>query len=611
MTPPPAEPALHLLPQPTRVDRLAGECRLPIPTAYTGDPPISPEPAWRGVLRASESATPTVLISTSNSLPAEGYTLRIDQSLTPSVRIEASTELGARHALRTLAQLLRTHRDGPAATIPCIHIEDEPACPNRGIMLDVSRDRVPTMRHLHELVSLLASLKINHLQLYTEHTFAYAGHEEVWRGWSPLTPEEVLRLDGWCRSHQITLAANQNCFGHLSPWLRHPRYAHLAETHDEYDFYGIRRRGPFSLCPIDPRSAEFIDGLLAQLLPCFSSGLVNIGCDETADVGQGRSAAKVHERGYAPVYFDFLNRVADTVRSHRFRPMFWADIALHHPAHAHRIPEGAVALAWHYEPNAPFSEWCERLTSLGHETWACPGTSAWRSITGRTTERHANLAAAAEALRHGARGMLITEWGDLGHRQQWPITAHALAHAAHTAWTGNATTFDPRAAAIHALDDPTGRTGPWLEALGDADLHIRRRAGPPRPDGTRPALANASALFSEMHPARPDHGLPGTRAHWEEVEHRLETLRASLPEDAPPLVRDELRHTLDVAASAACLGVTRRSTQSDEQDRHAPRPDDLRGRLAGIMDDHRRLWLARSRPGGLGSSLAHYADLLP
>jgi hypothetical protein len=46
---------------------------------------------------------------------------------------------------------------------------------------------VPTVETVKLLVDELASLKINQLQLYIEHTFAYAGHEEVWRNSSPYT----------------------------------------------------------------------------------------------------------------------------------------------------------------------------------------------------------------------------------------------------------------------------------------------------------------------------------------------------------------------------------------------------------------------------------------
>jgi hypothetical protein len=186
--------------------------------------------------------------------------------------IEARAEEGVRRAIATRDQIARQYRK---FEIPQMVIEDGPSFATRGVMLDVSRDRVPTMKHLLQTVDLMASLKFNHLQLYTEHTFAYAGHEEVWRDWSPLTPAEIRELDSHCRLLGIELAANQNCFGHLAKWLNHPNYGHLAETLGEWVFQNetesFPRSGPFSLCPIDPGSAVFVKDLLGQLLPCFSS----------------------------------------------------------------------------------------------------------------------------------------------------------------------------------------------------------------------------------------------------------------------------------------------------------------------------------------------------
>ena len=68
---------------------------------------------------------------------------------------------------------------------------------------DIARDKVPTMETLEALVDRLASWKINQVQLYIEHTFAYRGHEEVWATASPLTPDEVVHLDEFCRARHF------------------------------------------------------------------------------------------------------------------------------------------------------------------------------------------------------------------------------------------------------------------------------------------------------------------------------------------------------------------------------------------------------------------------
>jgi hexosaminidase len=95
-------------------------------------------------------------------------------------------------------------------------IDDAPAFAERGVMFDVARDRIPTMATLFALVDHLAAAKINHLQLYHEHSFAYAGHETVWRNADPMTPQQTQELDAYCQGRAIALAGNQNCWAILS-----------------------------------------------------------------------------------------------------------------------------------------------------------------------------------------------------------------------------------------------------------------------------------------------------------------------------------------------------------------------------------------------------------
>src|SRR5262245_20540743 len=310
-----------LVPQPRSIRALDGSAWIPQTVtpehliAALADPTRVPEPC-RGWL----DIRPTWARVAATPSQRQGYRLRIGQPSTPnmpSAVIEAETPDGARHGLATLIQLVRASD----RSIPAIEVEDEPAFATRGVMLDVSRCRIPTMDHFREIIDQLAQLKCNHLQLYTEHTFAYAGHEEVWQGWSPMTPEEVVRLDSYCRGRGVELAANQNCFGHLASWLRRPKYAHLAETHGGWVFGCWPRWWPSSLCPSDPGSIRFVEDLLGQLLPCFTSPLVNVGCDETYDIAYGRSKEEVQRRGRVPVYLDFVRQIAEVARRHGKRPM--------------------------------------------------------------------------------------------------------------------------------------------------------------------------------------------------------------------------------------------------------------------------------------------------
>lgn len=565
-----------------------------------------------------------VSIERDDALPhSDAYRLTIEADA-PRIGIAHRTDAGLRSALATVAQLRNQYGDA----IPALEILDFPAIDTRGVMLDVSRNRIPTMEEFARVVSQLAILKLNHLQLYTEHTFAYAGHDEVWRGWNPITPEEVAQLHEWCSNAGIELAANQNCFGHLTHWLKHPRYAPLAETHGEWTFDRFKRSGPFSLCPGDPGSIELVRDLLGQMLPRFASPLANVGCDETYDVGQGRSAGEVARRGKAAVYFDFVEQVFALAREHGKRPMFWADIALSHPESIDRVPEDAVALAWGYEADADFEQWCETLKRAGKTAWVCPGTSSWRSITGRTSTRRANLRAAADAAaKHNVPGYLVTDWGDAGHQQAWPVALVAIAEAADRAWNaGRPGEPDPRAISLHCFGDRSLTIAAWLDELGDIDLPLRARCGRDWFEGRGGPLRNASAMFADLAepwasraigPAGDDPQAIAADLHeWAEVMNRLPALRETMPAAVSPQLRAELELTWSRATFACLRAVSRRL---DRLQRITGDPSFDRGQavaaltadLESIMQTHESLWLMRSRPGrGLEDSLSHDQKVL-
>ena len=304
----------------------------------------------------------------------QGY----DLSITPSgIHVVASTPAGVFYGVQTLRQIvMQSGRE-----LPGLRISDWPDFPNRGVLLDISRDRVPTMETLYQLIDLLALLKINQFQLYTEHTFAYRRHPQVWAQASPMTGEEILALDAYCQERFIELVPNQNTFGHMTRWLIHEPYAHLAEAPDGWIApWGQRYQEPFTLIPSE-ESLALVRELLDELLPHFSSRQVNVNADETFDLGQGVSQDRVEKEGVGRVYLDFLMAIYREVKAREHTMQYWGDIIVQHPDLVPELPRDAIALEWGYEANHPFDEHgatfagirCALLCLSGHVELADPG----------------------------------------------------------------------------------------------------------------------------------------------------------------------------------------------------------------------------------------------
>eukprot|EP01118_Nematostelium_gracile_P007066 TRINITY_DN2288_c0_g2_i5.p1 TRINITY_DN2288_c0_g2~~TRINITY_DN2288_c0_g2_i5.p1 ORF type:complete len:344 (+),score=86.23 TRINITY_DN2288_c0_g2_i5:1-1032(+) len=275
----------------------------------------------------------------------QGYHLKIDGN---GVEITASTNAGLFYGISTLKQIFILKKEENKAQLPYLKIEDHPSVISRGIMLDVSRDKVPKMETLLDLVDRFADWKINELQLYMEHTFAYKGHEIVWKDASPFTAEEIQQLDAYCKDRFIELVPNQNSLGHLYRWLVHEPYRNFSEIPEGFMHGFSQVPEPYSLAPTDDRSLKFLSELYDQLLPNFkNTKKFNIGFDETFDVGKGKSKEESEKKGGSQyVYLEFLRKVNQLVKDRGFRSQYWGDIVVEYPGIFKELPEDGTCLIW-------------------------------------------------------------------------------------------------------------------------------------------------------------------------------------------------------------------------------------------------------------------------
>lgn len=544
------------------------------------------------------------------TLPAEGFVLAVDDA---AAMLRVADEAGRRHGRRAVAQL----RDD-AGRLPRVEVHDHPSFAVRGVMLDVSRDRVPTRATLERLVDVLARCRCNHLQLYVEHTFRHPGEDVVWADASPLEGEDLAWLDDRCAAVGIELAVNQNTFGHFERWLRHDVHRHRAECPDGIEIApGI----PFPPSVLEPTeaNAEFAVGLVRNQLAHVRSRLVNIGCDETFELGRGASRARVEADGLGRVYLDHLRRLVAPLVADGCTVGFWGDVIARHPDLIPEVPtDRTIALVWNYEaPDAPKPDLPDGLRDIlgsigidvtsptdfagrlapfvaaGIRHWVVPGTSSWNSLVGRLDNARSNLLDAARAgVDSGAEGMLVTDWGDNGHLQPLTVALPAIVYGAAVAW-------DPEANAdldvSDVLDrevfaDEAGVLGGVLDEIGRLD----RRTGL--------VAANASPIAAALLPrslvlASGDLDPVGVAAVVDALDRAAERLTTARPAgpDGPAIV-EELAVTIDLARFGAET-LAGRAGITD-----LPPPAERADRLAALAERFRAAWRTSSRPGGLSDA---------
>ncbi|CAK4867084.1 unnamed protein product [Aphanomyces euteiches] len=234
-------------------------------------------------------------------------------------------------------------------------------------MLDIGRSKVPKLETLYQLVDMMANLKLNQLQLYMEgFPFAYDSYPDVWKGETPITGEEIIRLDRYCQDRFIDMVPNQNSFGHMAPWLFRTEFNDLAERPGGVDAPWGWYEKPFTLNPLDPGSMNLIKETHDDFLPYFSSKLFNAGCDETFDLGQERSKEICDKLGTGRVYLDFVLKVHEQVKKNGKQMMIWGDIIKHHPELLSEFPKDILALEWGYDKEAPAGKMGQFVLDLGN-----------------------------------------------------------------------------------------------------------------------------------------------------------------------------------------------------------------------------------------------------
>ncbi|MEM1337167.1 MAG: family 20 glycosylhydrolase [Bacteroidota bacterium] len=576
-----------------------------------------------------------ILFSKDQEVIPQGYKLVISPS---EITISYGDAPGAYYALVTLHHLRQQFPD----TVECVSIEDYPDMEVRGVMLDISRDKVPKYETLLALVEKLSLLKYNHLQLYVEgFSFAYPSFTGLWEGKeTPITPDEVQRLDAFCQERFIELVPNQNSLGHMQAWLETPPYAHLAECPDGYELLPLRKVKT-TLDPTNAESIELVEKMMKDMLPHFKSDKFNANLDEPFELGHCNSAALAEEIGVGQLYLDFVLKVYELASAEGKSLWMWADIIGKHPELLDQLPKDITLLEWGYETEHPFDETTERIQSQGLDFLVCPGTSSWMTLTGRTDNMLGNIEnAVINGIKNKAKGMLLTDWGDMGHWQYLPISYPGFTYAGAISWNSSSTRDLPleRYMNTYWFNDENQKMAKIVMDLGRS-YHFEERHLPNMSLNfmayqfgvSNPVLE--TTIYDAIQAKLPE--LVGDSI-FENLETRftnqkefqvdalfqhltdLETdLNAYIGEQNlfpdTNTLNDEIQNELRNGIQMVRLGVEIRNYGKQKEnwtsEQRLAYLNTMRERLGEIQDEHRRLWLLRNKEGGLERSMMAFKKL--
>lgn len=244
--------------------------------------------------------------NTSKESPHEGYSLEIDSNC---IIIEGNDAAGCFYGIQTLRQLFPPEIESPIVVspfewkVPCVSIKDYPRFAWRGFMLDETRHFFGKML-VKRMIDLLALHKINRLHWHLTDDEGWRVESKIyprlheiaskrliskrfketpnlddpnWYG-GYYTREDIRELVEYARQHYIEVIPEIEMPGHATaPLIVYPEFS-CAQPPALIPTIGQRNRHAY--CAGYPKTYEFLQNVLSEIIDIFGCEKVHIGGDE-------------------------------------------------------------------------------------------------------------------------------------------------------------------------------------------------------------------------------------------------------------------------------------------------------------------------------------------
>lgn len=227
-------------------------------------------------------------------IPDEGYQLEIDKA---GVRLVAKTETGLFYGKQTLLQLLTPNG------LPYVKINDHPRFPYRGLHLDVSRHFFDK-EEVKKLMNVMSYYKLNTLHLHLTDAGGWRLQidkypkltqegafrtQSDWREWwdngkdrqylkegtegaygGYYTKDDIRDMLAYAAEKHITIIPEIEFPAHSDEvFVAYPELCCAGKSHTSGDF-----------CIGNPKTFEFMENVLTEVIELFPSEYIHIGGDE-------------------------------------------------------------------------------------------------------------------------------------------------------------------------------------------------------------------------------------------------------------------------------------------------------------------------------------------
>ena len=479
-----------------------------------------------------------------------------------------------------------------------------------GIMLDCSRNAVPTVEKTREWIVRMALMGLDTLLLYMEDTYEVPDEPFFGYGRGRFTPKELKALDDFAFGCGVEMIPCIQTLGHMEQALRWPAYRDLRDQ-------------PDVLLADEPKTYALLEKMIRAASAPVRSKRIHIGMDEAHGVGLGRYRDLHGETPRFELMLRHLGRVRDLCAQRGLTPWIWSDMffrlgsktndyydteAALPPGLAEKIPAGARLVYWDYyhQDKEFYRDFIRRHRSLGSEPLVALGAWSWSRFWPALPYAENTIRPCMEACRaEGARETFLTVWGDDG--TECDLTGAWPAMQFYAEFV-----YSDRPSETRARENFLGSAG------GDRD-RWRAASRIDNPPGYPPAgktFANPSKVLLWQDPMLAFNDPP---APPEKVAAHYAGAAAAILADAKRSGRDRPLALPALVADAVAKKIVLRHRAS-----RLMRRKDMKGMDAFLKKElpaaqravqtlwkcHRSLWMANNKPNGWEILEARYGCLL-
>ncbi|WP_260871784.1 beta-N-acetylhexosaminidase [Bacillus sp. X1(2014)] len=297
-------------------------------------------------------------------------------------------------------------------------ITENPQFNMSGVMLDASRNAVPTVADVEKLLQHMAVMGLDTLMLYTEDTYEVKEYPYFGYMRGRYTFEELKACDEYAAKLGIDMIPCIQTLGHLREALKWNYASGFKDTDD-------------ILLVDEPQTYEFLESCLKAASEPFRTKRIHIGMDETFQLGLGKYLEKHGYENHIDLMNRHLQKVVSITDKLGLKPMIWSD--MYFPLFAESSPykdeSGGIRkdilegipdvelVYWNYyrKEQEVYERDFQNHKLLGSTPIFAGGAWTWNGLAPNYGKAIATIEAALAACKQEGIGeIFVTLWGDNG-----------------------------------------------------------------------------------------------------------------------------------------------------------------------------------------------------